>query len=83
LRPYVRYQLKGQPTEKNQWEKQKSDAEIKTNVGRLFPASAVGASRFLQSPGTSAPAAVAGEEPAPSGTDAAALRSLSTLEGVK
>lgn len=36
LRPYVRYQLMGQPTEKNQWEKQKDEA-TKTPVARLFP----------------------------------------------
>jgi hypothetical protein len=38
LRPYVRYQLKGVPTEKNQWEK-KADKGEDTNVpvGRVFP----------------------------------------------
>ncbi|MFZ4763526.1 MAG: hypothetical protein ACOYMN_01130 [Roseimicrobium sp.] len=36
LRPYVRYQLMGQPTEKNQWEKRTAD-EAKIPVARVFP----------------------------------------------
>ena len=38
LRPYVRYQLKGVPTDKNQWEKKNSKEEETTvPVGRVFP----------------------------------------------
>ena len=36
LRPYVRYQLMGQPTQRNQFEKQKDEAG-KLPVARLFP----------------------------------------------
>lgn len=36
LRPYVRYKLMGQPTEKNQWEKPKAEAGP-VPVARLFP----------------------------------------------
>jgi hypothetical protein len=36
LRPHVRYQLKGFPTDKNKWEKEKEDT-ADVPVGRLFP----------------------------------------------
>jgi hypothetical protein len=37
LRPYVRYQLKGIPTEKNQWEKKNEKEESKDPEGRAYP----------------------------------------------
>jgi len=36
LRPYVRYMLHGQPSEKNQWQKEPSSGEAET-IGRSFP----------------------------------------------
>lgn len=37
LRPYVRYKLMGQPTDKNQWEKEKSGGAGAVPVGVRFP----------------------------------------------
>jgi hypothetical protein len=66
LRPYVRYQLKGHPTEKNQWEKEK-DAKTETlPVGRVFPevsAASPALRQLVQN--RPIPRAVPVEEPAP------------------
>lgn len=71
LRPYVRYQLMGQPTDKNRWEKQKDEA-TKVPVARLFPevsqTSAAGGQHMAQN--TAAPRAIPVEETPPATTAA-------------
>jgi len=37
LRPYVRYMLHGQPSDKNQWQKMENGEDKEKNIGRQFP----------------------------------------------